>query len=95
MTISPFARVPRASQTCCWTESLMNLTLPSDNKTLAPPGWMLWQFANSANPRSYLRVAEHVFHGASLLLGVTTVFIKAVPTPPMPQRRPSVTEAAA
>ncbi len=35
---SPLLRVPSPHQTVMATESLMNLTLPSPNMTLAPPG---------------------------------------------------------
>src|SRR3954452_22367450 len=38
---SPEARVPRAHQVMRLTESLMNLTLPSENTALTPPGCAL------------------------------------------------------
>ncbi len=86
---SPLALVPRDIQTTCWMESLMNRTLPSPNKTLTPPGWLLCAllYDESSGPQPP-QEERHEFQGYCLEFGVTTVWNRVIVRAPQPQRQP-------
>jgi hypothetical protein len=75
-------------------ESLTNLTLPSPNPTLTPPGWLLLAFEKFAalaalgqlgTPPLPPPMKEQVFHGYCFELGGTTVLNIVKPVLPRPQ----------
>ena len=72
-----------------WTESLTNRTLPSANKQLTPPGWLLWAFEydESSGPQPP-HDERHEFHWYCLEFGVTIVLNKVIVVAPQPQRQP-------
>src|SRR5271157_389113 len=87
--ISPLAFVPRAIHVLGVIVSLMNLTPPSANRTLTPPGWLLWALEKSES--SGVQPAHwslHEFHGASLKFGGATVLNRVIAVAPQPQRLP-------
>src|SRR5271157_1045045 len=87
--ISPLAFVPRAIHVLGVIVSLMNLTPPSANRTLTPPGWLLWALEKSES--SGVQPAHwsvHEFHGASLKFGGATVLNRVIDMAPQPQRLP-------
>src|SRR5262245_29031428 len=88
---SPLARVPRAIQVMGLIESFMNFTLPSANRALTPPGWLLWAFENveSSGPQPG-QPSRHEFHGCEL--GGATVLNSVIDMAPQPQRFPLALE---
>src|SRR5690348_15099477 len=71
------------------TEFLMNLTEPSPNRKLHPPGWLLvaFEYMPHANPPPAWSSRQPP-QGYCCELGGTTVLNEVSPAPPIAQRRP-------
>src|SRR5262245_58518145 len=66
----------------------MNLTLPSVNSVLTPPGWVLEALAKVAWSGQPPPVWRQALQAYCLELGVTTVLNSVSPTSPTSQKRP-------
>ena len=71
---------PQGEPDICWTESLTNLTLPSANKTLTPPGWLLWAFEKiDSSPKLPAGRHVHMFNGEIPVIGCDDRIHQACP----------------
>src|SRR5579883_981489 len=86
---SPLALVPSDHQVVIEIELLMNLTLPSANPTLQPPGWRLLAFSywpSETGPP--VLSGRQPDHGFCVELGVTIVLKREWPVMGEAQRQP-------